>query len=168
MSKTPACCTEPAVSGRVPSSVFDSGSSPLAACCRPPFATISPPYPGPGHKREQTVEMDPASEMKVREDIERRGMCAVGWYHSHPVFKPEPSVRDIENQQNFQHLFTDKATKDEPFLGVIIGTVVALVPRARPMPPALFPNPCFVLVASPELAWLCAWETGRRLKRLAS
>jgi len=76
--------------------------------------------PGPGHKREQTVEMDPASEMKVREEIERRGMCAVGWYHSHPVFKPEPSVRDIENQQNFQHLFTDKATKDEPFLGVII------------------------------------------------
>jgi hypothetical protein len=42
----------------------------------------------------------------------------VGWYHSHPKFRPDPSVRDIENQFRFQALFGDK-DGNEPFLGLI-------------------------------------------------
>jgi hypothetical protein len=64
--------------------------------------------------------MDPMSEMQAREDIDKAGMVIVGWYHSHPVFKPEPSVCDAENQQQYQHLFKDQTSLDEPFLGIII------------------------------------------------
>lgn len=31
----------------------------------------------------------------------------VGWYHSHPVFLAQPSLRDIENQINYQRMFRD-------------------------------------------------------------
>ena len=32
----------------------------------------------------------------------RQGYLTVGWYHSHPTFVPDPSVRDIENQSVYQ------------------------------------------------------------------
>ena len=47
------------------------------------------------------VEMDPASELQVREVIKRHKMDVVGWYHSHPRFVAEPSVTDIENQRSY-------------------------------------------------------------------
>lgn len=49
--------------------------------------------PGEGQGREQTVEMDPESEIETRAAISKRGMVVVGWYHSHPVFIAEPSIR---------------------------------------------------------------------------
>jgi proteasome lid subunit RPN8/RPN11 len=48
------------------------------------------------------VEMDPVSEIEVRDVIRRQNLQVVGWYHSHPTFRPDPSVRDIENQGNYQ------------------------------------------------------------------
>lgn len=42
-------------------------------------------------------------------------------YHSHPVFAPQPSQKDCENQRNYQVLFRCGETGLEPFLGVIIG-----------------------------------------------
>ncbi|KAI8980989.1 hypothetical protein BDB01DRAFT_794919 [Pilobolus umbonatus] len=65
-------------------------------------------------------EMDPASEMKAREDFREKGYTVVGWYHSHPTFEPHPSIRDIENQTSYQTLFREEKTGDEPFIGVII------------------------------------------------
>ena len=62
--------------------------------------------------------MDPCSELAARERIEAKRLRVVGWYHSHPVFPAEPSVRDIENQENYQRLF--KEGKAEPFVGVIV------------------------------------------------
>ena len=46
--------------------------------------------------------MDPESEMKAREVFARKGLSVVGWYHSHPTFEPNPSVRDIEYQRLYQ------------------------------------------------------------------
>lgn len=46
--------------------------------------------------------MDPVSEMAAREVFEQKGLHVVGWYHSHPTFEPEPSIRDIENQTSYQ------------------------------------------------------------------
>jgi proteasome lid subunit RPN8/RPN11 len=46
--------------------------------------------------------MDPVSEMDAREVFEKKGLQVVGWYHSHPTFEPEPSIRDIENQASYQ------------------------------------------------------------------
>ncbi|KAI8083316.1 uncharacterized protein B0P05DRAFT_536897 [Gilbertella persicaria] len=65
-------------------------------------------------------EMDPDSEMVAREVFEKKGLKVVGWYHSHPTFDPEPSIRDIENQASYQCLFRDEANGVEPFIGTII------------------------------------------------
>ncbi|KAI8051640.1 hypothetical protein BDF22DRAFT_691578 [Syncephalis plumigaleata] len=48
-----------------------------------------------------------------------RGLAVVGWYHSHPTFEPTPSIRDIENQVNYQTLFRHDSGQ-EPFVGVIV------------------------------------------------
>ncbi|KAG2183606.1 hypothetical protein INT43_006614, partial [Umbelopsis isabellina] len=64
-------------------------------------------------------EMDPESEMKAREVFAEMGMTVVGWYHSHPTFEPNPSVRDIENQSSYQSLFRHDSGL-EPFIGVIV------------------------------------------------
>jgi len=64
-------------------------------------------------------EMDPLSEMKAREILEHMQLEVVGWYHSHPTFAPSPSLRDIENQSNYQMLFAKK-TGQEPFIGIIV------------------------------------------------
>ena len=53
------------------------------------------------------VELDPLAEVQVRQAIEKRNMRVVGWYHSHPVFAPQPSIRDVQNQTNYQYLFLD-------------------------------------------------------------
>lgn len=36
------------------------------------------------------------------EEINNNRMNVVGWYHSHPTFNPNPSIRDIETQLKFQ------------------------------------------------------------------
>ena len=68
------------------------------------------------------VEMDPASQIKIQQIIESHSMQVVGWYHSHPKFQPDPSVTDIQNQRNYQCLFTDAKTGIAPFVGLIVGT----------------------------------------------
>ncbi|RKP24761.1 hypothetical protein SYNPS1DRAFT_29488 [Syncephalis pseudoplumigaleata] len=64
-------------------------------------------------------EMDPESEIMARMEFAERGLAVVGWYHSHPTFEPTPSIRDIENQVNYQTLFRHD-NGQEPFVGVIV------------------------------------------------
>jgi protein MYSM1 len=64
-------------------------------------------------------EMDPASEIEARSHFSTQGLTVVGWYHSHPCFEPDPSIRDIENQTQYQALFR-RENGTEPFVGVII------------------------------------------------
>lgn len=76
------------------------------------------------------VEMDPGSEIELRGIINDAELEVVGWYHSHPAFAPDPSIRDIENQASYQQLFkrtqgsskSGKAETSEPFVGLIVGT----------------------------------------------
>ncbi|KAG0233559.1 hypothetical protein BGW42_007394 [Actinomortierella wolfii] len=75
----------------------------------------------PTGQNHVNVEMDPTSEFEVRQEIEKRNMRIVGWYHSHPTFTPDPSLVDIENQTSYQRLFKDEAMNEEPFVGAIIG-----------------------------------------------
>eukprot|EP00941_MAST-03F_sp_MAST-3F-sp1_P002332 g2332.t1 len=67
------------------------------------------------------VEMDPASELQIRAVIAARKLRVVGWYHSHPTFQTDPSVRDIQNQMSYQSLFRDQRHSVEPFIGLIVG-----------------------------------------------
>ncbi|XP_063934824.1 histone H2A deubiquitinase MYSM1-like isoform X2 [Zophobas morio] len=69
------------------------------------------------HDVETNVEMDPQSELEVRTLIGARNLQIVGWYHSHPTFKPVPSHTDVVNQFNYQLLFYKKATQAPPFIG---------------------------------------------------
>ena len=70
--------------------------------------------------------MDPHSEMEAREVFCSLGYYVVGWYHSHPTFLPDPSIRDIETQLAYQVLIINKKnlfknTKGVcPFVGVIV------------------------------------------------
>ncbi|KAF9979158.1 hypothetical protein BGZ73_005326 [Actinomortierella ambigua] len=75
----------------------------------------------PTGQNHVNVEMDPTSEFEVRQEIEKRNMRIVGWYHSHPTFTPDPSLVDIENQTSYQRLFKDEAMNEEPFVGAIVG-----------------------------------------------
>ncbi|KAJ2747627.1 hypothetical protein GGI20_000276 [Coemansia sp. BCRC 34301] len=67
------------------------------------------------------VEMDPGSEVDVRRQIKGAGLRVVGWYHSHPTFRPDPSIIDIDNQTAYQKLFRDNDSAEEPFVGAIVG-----------------------------------------------
>ncbi|KAG0048889.1 hypothetical protein BGZ83_006220 [Gryganskiella cystojenkinii] len=75
----------------------------------------------PTGQNHVNVEMDPTSEFEVRQEIEKRNMRIVGWYHSHPTFTPDPSLVDIENQTSYQSLFKDEVLNEEPFVGAIVG-----------------------------------------------
>jgi len=58
-------------------------------------------------------------------------------YHSHPVFAPKPSLKDAENQRNYQALFRCTASGLEPFVGGIVGPFdVQLPTQAHGLPRA--------------------------------
>ncbi|XP_043941460.1 deubiquitinase MYSM1-like isoform X2 [Protopterus annectens] len=62
-------------------------------------------------------EMDPVSQTQASETLARRGFSLVGWYHSHPAFDPNPSVRDIDTQAKYQTYFSRGGAQ---FVGMII------------------------------------------------
>lgn len=68
------------------------------------------------------VELDPLAELAAREAITNAGMQVVGWYHSHPSFKANPSAIDVFNQSQYQRLVRNPSTGLEPFVGLIIST----------------------------------------------
>lgn len=75
------------------------------------------------HDGSMDVEMDPISDLQVRDIVKHNShLEIVGWYHSHPQFQPDPSIRDIENQTSYQSLFEDRVSQMEPFVGLIVGT----------------------------------------------
>lgn len=70
-------------------------------------------------------DMDPVWEMAACEKFAALGLTTVGWYHSHPNFEANPSLRDIETQTSYQGLFRNE--DHEPFIGFIISPSEASV-----------------------------------------
>ena len=68
------------------------------------------------------VELDPVAEYETRDVINGLGLTVVGWYHSHPKFRPNPSTIDIFNQSQYQSLMHDENTNLDPFVGLIVST----------------------------------------------
>ncbi|KAH0617170.1 hypothetical protein JD844_028910 [Phrynosoma platyrhinos] len=62
-------------------------------------------------------EMDPVSQTQASEALAARGYSIIGWYHSHPAFDPNPSIRDIDTQAKYQSYFSRGGST---FVGVII------------------------------------------------
>ena len=67
------------------------------------------------------VELDPASVPEIVDALESSAQRVVGWYHSHPTFATSPSLRDCENQSNYQALFAEAEETRVPFVGAIVG-----------------------------------------------
>lgn len=55
------------------------------------------------------------TEEQIRQDMLKQNLFKVGWYHSHPTSPPEPTLRDIEHQLQYQMKFSAK----NPMLGLI-------------------------------------------------
>ena len=81
-----------------------------------------------GSETRTSVELDPASEVQARSEMVEKGLVGSGWYHSHPVFSATPSLKDIENQRNYQTLFRREDSHVEPFVGWIISPYDPLLP----------------------------------------
>eukprot|EP00794_Sanderia_malayensis_P017305 gene17305-19038_t len=58
-------------------------------------------------------------EAQIRKDIELSGQTLVGWYHSHPFCQPDPTLQDIKNQLDYQHVVKDDDAS-EPCIGLIV------------------------------------------------
>ncbi|XP_075412921.1 deubiquitinase MYSM1 isoform X2 [Tenrec ecaudatus] len=72
-------------------------------------------------------EMDPVSQTQASETLAVRGYRVIGWYHSHPAFDPNPSLRDIDTQAKYQSYFSRGGAK-------FIGMIVSPYNRNNPLP----------------------------------
>ncbi|XP_041695105.1 histone H2A deubiquitinase MYSM1-like isoform X1 [Coregonus clupeaformis] len=73
-------------------------------------------------------EMDPLSQTQACELLSSLGLAVVGWYHSHPTFHPNPSLRDIHTQDQFQSYFSRGGA---PFIGMIVSPFDPANPSPR-------------------------------------
>nr|XP_025727513.1 histone H2A deubiquitinase MYSM1 isoform X3 [Callorhinus ursinus] len=72
-------------------------------------------------------EMDPVSQTQASETLAVRGYSVIGWYHSHPAFDPNPSLRDIDTQAKYQSYFSRGGAK-------FIGMIVSPYNQSNPLP----------------------------------
>ena len=71
--------------------------------------------------------MDPVSQTQASETLAARGYSVIGWYHSHPAFDPNPSIRDIDTQAKYQSYFSRGGA-------MFIGMIVSPYNRNNPLP----------------------------------
>ncbi|XP_048458043.1 histone H2A deubiquitinase MYSM1, partial [Rhincodon typus] len=87
---------------------YSSGKKVLEICVAEPCNSLSTGL---------QCEMDPVSQTQASEALAGRGYSIVGWYHSHPAFDPNPSLRDIDTQAKYQNYFSRGGAQ---FVGMII------------------------------------------------
>ncbi|XP_075528642.1 histone H2A deubiquitinase MYSM1-like isoform X1 [Dermacentor variabilis] len=68
-------------------------------------------------------EMDSVSQTQAMDSLQELGCDVVGWYHSHPTFVPNPSVRDLTTQRDYQALFSSQG---RPFVAAILSPFLQL------------------------------------------
>ncbi|CAG8622773.1 8453_t:CDS:10 [Paraglomus brasilianum] len=83
------------------------------------FLQVSMAFPCQSFSTGFQCEMDPSSELEARDAFAAKNLDVIGWYHSHPTFDPQPSIRDIENQAMYQELCRHESGI-EPFIGIIV------------------------------------------------
>ncbi|XP_053099066.1 deubiquitinase MYSM1 isoform X2 [Hemicordylus capensis] len=72
-------------------------------------------------------EMDPVSQTQASETLAARGHSIIGWYHSHPAFDPNPSIRDIDTQAKYQSYFSRGGS-------MFVGVIISPYNRNNPLP----------------------------------
>lgn len=80
-------------------------------------------------------EMDPVSQTQAGDVLSSLGFSVVGWYHSHPTFHPNPSVRDINTQDQFQVKETQQGRSPRARRRILIVVIAPelLLTRRRPL-----------------------------------
>lgn len=68
----------------------------------------------PCRSRLNDRERASAVEEEIRHNLEQRNLSLIGWYHSHPNSPPQPSMKDIEAQ--FEYQVTMKGESDSAYL----------------------------------------------------
>ncbi|XP_038049071.1 MPN domain-containing protein-like isoform X2 [Patiria miniata] len=58
-------------------------------------------------------------EEEIRQAIALRGLQLVGWYHSHPCYPAQPSLKDIQTQMDYQLQMKGEGTVYQPCLALI-------------------------------------------------
>lgn len=59
-------------------------------------------------------------EEEIRQNLEQRSLALVGWYHSHPRTPPHPTLKDIEQQLEYQLILKgDNEASYVPCIGLI-------------------------------------------------
>lgn len=61
-----------------------------------------------------------AFQRQIRQSMEKRGLWLIGWYHSHPKSSPNPSLRDIDSQVEYQFKMKGPGNSFNPCLGLIV------------------------------------------------
>ena len=61
-------------------------------------------------------DMCPISQARAVDALHNDNLSILGWFHSHPVFAPEPSQQDIDTQLSLQKLIQ----KESPCIGIIL------------------------------------------------
>lgn len=72
--------------------------------------------------RTNLSQEDTASntEDEIRQDMEKRNLTLVGWYHSHQgKYSNHPSIKDIQNQMEHQITMKESASGYTPCIGLI-------------------------------------------------
>lgn len=54
-----------------------------------------------------------AADIKIAQSMENSGLCLIGWYHSHPISPPTPTVQDIDTQ--LEHQLKLKGTGEQGY-----------------------------------------------------
>ncbi|XP_075060901.1 MPN domain-containing protein isoform X2 [Mixophyes fleayi] len=75
----------------------------------------------PCRSRLRDTEMAAAAEEEICHNLFIRGLCLVGWYHSHPFSPALPSLQDIEAQMDYQLKLQGSDNSFQPCLGLICG-----------------------------------------------
>lgn len=88
----------------------------------------------------------PVSQAIALEKVEMQHYQVVGWYHSHPTFSPDPSLRDIETQTAYQQMFNQCSSSTgggRPYVAFILSPF--LKPDDKAISKRLNPSSSFQL-----------------------
>ncbi|GAB0089863.1 Histone H2A deubiquitinase MYSM1 [Sergentomyia squamirostris] len=93
----------------------------LGGCCSTRKISLERYKPCRTSKQSGTMcEMCPVSQVEQSHQLIMEGFQLLGWFHSHPLFPPNPSRTDIETQSGMQKLFS---AENSPFVGFILGCI---------------------------------------------
>jgi hypothetical protein len=92
----------------------------LAPCLVTTSCPLLPCTHGAFPSRSMSVCASRLVPAQAQQRISDCNLRLIGWYHSHPNFRPDPSVRDISNQCQYQDLCKDVVADKNPFIGIIV------------------------------------------------